>query len=131
MPSFWTKDSHPSGAALQPALANDPTLTPINLQSDSDASDKERAENPPSLTHINLQSDSDASDKERAENSPSHGVNSGEGPLDNNVLVSDESRNGAVVSNSKSREFVNNFVEMVAKPFATQSEANGVQTRDF
>ncbi|CBI19134.3 uncharacterized protein LOC100250501 isoform X2 [Vitis vinifera] len=96
MPSFWTKDSHPSGAALQPALANDPTLTPINLQSDSDASDKERAENPPSLTHINLQSDSDASDKERAENSPSHGVNSGEGPLDNNVLVSDESRNGAV-----------------------------------
>ena len=99
IPSFWTRDGHPS-RALQPILTNELPSALINLQSDSDASDKERAENSPSLAHINLESDSDASDKEKAENSPSDGVNSGGGggggPVDNNVLDSDESRNGAV-----------------------------------
>lgn len=95
MPAFWTRESHPS-RALQPALTNEPPLTPINLQSDSDFSDKERAEDSPSLTHMKLQSDSDVSDKEGAEDPPSNGVNPG-GPVDSKVLVvGDESRNGVV-----------------------------------
>lgn len=95
IPSFWTKDSNPS-EAVQPTLTNELPLPPISLQSDSDASDKERAENAPSSTHINLESDSDTSDKEKAENSPSPGVNSGGDPVDNNAPVSDKTRNGAV-----------------------------------